>query len=587
MGANVYAGGCTFRVWAPHAESVAVIGDFNGWNPSTHPLAQEQHGYWSADIPDAKYRDRYKYAIEHHGTLHKRNDPYAREVTNSNGDSVIIDPTFDWRDGQFQMPPWHELVIYEMHIGTFHDQPDARPGNFDRAIEKLDYLANELCVNAIEIMPTAEFPGGFSWGYNPAHQFAVEQDYGGPKALRRFIQAAHARGLAVIMDVVYNHLGPSDNDLWRFDGWSAPGHNGGIYIYDDHRAPTPWGNTRPDYGRGEVRQFLRDNALYWLEEFRVDGLRLDATAYVRMVHGPGSEEIPAGWGLLQWLNLEVNQRQPWKMMIAEDLQDNAWVTKPTADGGAGFDAQWAAGFVHPVRHAIITQDDRDRDLYAVRNAILQRYNHHPLERIIYTESHDEVANGKARVPEMIWPGNADGWHAKKRSTLGAALVMTAPGVPMIFQGQEFLEDRWFTDTEPLDWSRRERLAGIVHLHRDLIRLRRNWFGNTRGLSGEHTNVFHVNNRDKVLAMHRWAAGGAGDDVVVVFNFSSRMLDGYRIGFPREGRWHLRLNSDAQVYDEHFGSATVFDTRADGGPQDGLDFSAKVTLPPYTALIFSQ
>ena len=587
MGANLEGDQCRFRVWAPHADRVAVVGSFNDWDPNRDFLEQEGFGYWAGVVEGAKYRGEYKFAIHNGFEILYRNDPYAREMTNSNGNSVIIDPTFDWGDTRgYRTPPWTEWVIYEMHIGTFNDDPSELPGTFDRAIEKLDYLANELGVNAIEVMPSAEFPGARSWGYNPSHQFAIERDYGGPKAFRRFIKAAHERGIAVILDVVYNHLGPTDIDLWQFDGWSDFGHSGGIYVYDDNRAHTPWGHTRPDYGRGEVRQYIRDNVLFWLEEFQLDGLRFDATAYMRSVNGFG-DDLPDGWGLMQWVNNEVNARQPWKLMIAEDLRNNEWVTKDTAHGGAGFDTQWSANFVHTIRHAVVTQNDQDRDMVRVANAIQHGFNGDPFERVIYTESHDEVANGQARVAEEIWPNYADSWYSKKRSTLGAAVVLTAPGIPMLFQGQEFLEDKWFADTDPLDWSRCERYAGIVQLYRDLIRLRRNWFDNTRGLQGEHVHVHHVNNVDKVLAMHRWHLGGEGDDVVVVFNFSSHSFEDYRVGFPHGGAWKLRANTDASVYDTDFGETPAFDAEAQRSDYDGFEFSGSVSLPPYSALIFSQ
>ena len=158
---------------------------------------------------------------------------------------------------------------------------------------------------------------------------------------------------------------------------------------------------------------------------------------------------------------------------------------------------------------------------------------------------------------------------------------------MIFQGQEFLEDKWFADTDPLDWSRCERYAGIVQLYRDLIRLRRNWFDNTRGLQGEHVHVHHINNVDKVLAMHRWHLGGQGDDVVVVFNFSSRSFDGYRVGFPHGGAWQLRANTDASVYDNDFGETPAFDVDAERYDYDGFEHAGTVSLPPYSALVFSQ
>jgi len=568
MGANLDGSKCRFRVWAPNALQVSVVGSFNDWNTQTDFLTHEGSGYWAGVVEGAQYRDEC-------------------ELTNSNGNSVIIDPSFDWGDAEnYSTPPWHEWVIYEMHIGTFNDGPDGDSGTFDRAIEKLDYLANDLGINAIEVMPCAEFPGSSSWGYNPSHLFAIERDYGGPKAFRRFIKAAHERGIAVILDVVYNHFGPSDIDLWQFDGWSDVGQSGGIYMYDDSRAETPWGHTRPNYGRGEVRQFLRDNALYWLEEFQLDGLRFDATGYIQSVDG-FSDDLPEGWGLMQWINREVNQKQPWKLLIAEDLRENAWVTRSEEEGGAGFDTQWSSKFTRTIREAVITQYDKDRNMIDVAAAISQCFNGDPLQRVIYTESHDEVANGNARVPEEIWPNNADSWFSKKRSTLGAAVTLTSPGIPMLFQGQEFVEDLWFTDTDPLDWGRCERYSGIVQLYRDLVRLRRNWFDNTKGLQGRNVNCHHINDAEKVLAMHRWDKGGAGDDVIVVFNFSNQTLGDYRIGFPEGGRWTLRLNTDSQQYDPDFGVASSFDTTADGSAQDGFKHSGTVALPPYSAVVYSK
>jgi 1,4-alpha-glucan branching enzyme len=584
MGANLIDGSCSFRVWAPNADRVSVAGTFNHWSADAHPLARENGGFWSADVTGAKYRDEYKFVIRFGSKAHWRNDPYARETTQSNGNSVIIDPSFEWGDeNEYRTPPWHELVIYELHIGTFNDRPGGPTGNFDTAIEKLDYLAHDLSINAVHIMPPYDFPGASSWGYNPAHLFAVERDYGGPKALRRFVRAAHERGIAVIFDVVYNHFGPSDLDLWRFDGWSQASHEGGIYFYDNHRRPTPWG-PRPDYGRGEVRQFIRDNALHWLTEFRADGLRFDATAYIRT---SDSGDLPDGWGLLQWINNEIDARMPWKLTIAEDLRNNEWITKTTGGGGAGFDSQWDAQFVHPIRRAVITREDKDRNMSEVAHAIGHCYNGNPIERVIYTESHDEVANGHSRVPEEIWPGKADSWFSKKRSTLGAAVTFTSPGIPLLFQGQEFLEDRWFHDDDPIEWHRRDKFAGIVRLYGDLIRLRRNWHNNTRGLRGPHVNIFHVNHWDKVIAYHRWDQGGPGDDVVVVANFSARTLHDYTIGLPRGGWWSLRLNSDAQSYDRDFGACHVGDVWAGDWDRDGLNHSGSLSLPPYTALVFSQ
>jgi 1,4-alpha-glucan branching enzyme len=405
-----------------------------------------------------------------------------------------------------------------------------------------------------------------------------------PQGLQRFVKAAHALGIAVIMDVVYNHFGPGDLDLWQFDGWSDENHNGGIYFYDNERSHTDWGHTRPDYGRPEVRQYLRDNALFWLNKYRLDGLRFDSVSNIRGVNG---RELPDGWSLLQWIHNEIRSAQPWKITVAEDLQNNEWITKATDAGGAGFASQWDAGFVHPVREAVIAQNDADRNLHAVRDALSHRYNSDAAQRVIYTESHDEVANGHARVPEEIWPGNAGSWFSRKRSTLGAALVFTAPGIPMIFQGQEFLEDRYFRDSAPLDWTKLDTYAGINALYRDLIRLRRNWFNQTRGLRGQQINVHHVNNTDKVIGFHRWQNGGPGDDVVIVANFANRSFDSYALGFPRAGSWRVRFNSDWRGYGADFGDQPGYDTWADSNLRDGMPFQANVGVGPYSVLILSQ
>lgn len=590
MGTILYDGGAAFRVWAPFAEKVSVAVEFIEGNPTANPLASEGNGFWSADVAGVKVGMQYRFVIHRDSQLMlKRRNPYASELDRETGNCVVHDPDFDWTGDDFIIPPKDELVIYEMHVGTFNDAPGSGPGTFGEVIPMLPYLSG-LGINAIEIMPVAEFDMDYSWGYNPSMPFSVETALGGPQGLQQFVKAAHQQGIAVLLDVVYNHFGPFDLDLWQFDGWSAPGHRGGIFFYDDDRAVTPWGDTRPDYGRGEVRQFLRDNALFWLNKYRLDGLRFDSVVNIRNRNGRNDDpagDLPDGWNLLQWINNEIRARQPWKITIAEDLQENEWITKDTGSGGAGFGSQWDSGFVHPIRRAIITPNDAERDMFAVRDALYQRYNGDALQRVIYTESHDEVANGHARVPEEIWPGRAESWFAKKRSTLGAALVFTAPGIPMIFQGQEFLEDGWFEDTMPLDWTKRVTNSGIYTLYRDLIRLRRNWYNHTRGLRGQNLNVHHVNQNDKLIAYHRWDNGGAGDDVVVVANFANRGYNSYTLGLPRAGVWRVRFNSDWQGYSEDFGNQPGSDTTAENGAQDGMAFRANVGIGPYSVLILSQ
>jgi len=578
MGAIISPDGIGFRVWAPHATSVAVLGDFNDWAQDADVLDPAGDGYWYGFVAGAATGQEYKFSVTAGGETFARRDPYGFEVTNSVGNSVVYDHgAFDWEDTDHHCPPFHELVIYELHVGSFNKE-DGTVGTLYDVVERLQHI-QDLGANAIQVMPVAEFAGDVSWGYNPSDPFAVESAYGGPDALKTLVREAHKRGMAVIQDVVYNHFGPSDLDLWQFDGWSE-NDLGGIYFYQDWKSSTPWGDTRPDYGRDEVRRYIHDNARMWLHDYQMDGLRLDMTPYMRSVDGSGMD-IPEGWSLMRWIADTVRAEFPEHILIAEDLHGNALVTS-TAPEGAGFHAQWDSHFVHPVREAITEINDEWRSIPAVVEAITTNYGD-AFARVIYTESHDEVANGKARVPAEIDPGDQSGWAAQKRSTLGAALVMTSPGIPMIFQGQEFLEGGWFRDHVPLDWRRDEHYEGIANLYADLITLRLNRWGWTRGLTGQNVNVLVADDEANLIGFHRWMDGGPGDDVVVLVNLANESREEVSIDLPAPGLWKLRFNSDAHTYSSLFGNFESFDVEASGdGPWRG-----NVSIAPYSVLIYSQ
>lgn len=530
MGAILYSGGTAFRVWAKFAEKIYVVGEFNNWSETANPLASEGNGYWSVDVSGAKEGQQYRYLI-HSPFLdkpHYRTDPYAEQVDKESGNSYISSSEFDWGTNHFKMPSWNELVIYELHVGSFYDLNNHDiPGDFADIISKLDYL-QELGINAIELLPISGFPGKTSLGYNPALPFDIKSSYGTKRDFKNFIKTVHAKGIALLLDVVFSHWGPEDLDkaLWQIDGWSQ-NNGGGIYFYNDWRRQTDFGD-RPDFGRPEVRQYIRDNLQMWLNQYRVDGLRFDSTGNIRNVcdkNNDPAHDLPDGWSLMQWLNDEINSRQPWKITIAEDLKGNEWITKDTGSGGAGFDSQWDSSFYWAIHKALVNSSDEGRDMYSIKNAIEQGFGTNALTRIIFTESHDEVAeiNHKVRLPEAIDPAHADSWFAKKRSTLGAVVTLTSPGIPMIFMGQEFLSWGSWHDSKPMDWNNLSKFGGIHDLYQRLIRLRRNWDNNTRGLQGQHVNVFHVNDKDKAIAFHRWDNGGAGDDVVVVLNEARSLL----------------------------------------------------------------
>ena len=578
--------GVTFRTWAPNAQAVSVALASTFYSTTAHQLSSEGNGYWSGDIASVLPGAQYKFAIKYNNTYRLKNDPRARDLTNSVGTSIVYDPAaYQWQTSNFQIASWNELVIYEMHIGTFGTSASGSPpATFSNAISKLDHLV-DLGVNCVSLMPINEFPGDLSWGYNPSYPFSVESAYGTPDDLKRFVDAAHARGIAVLNDVIYNHLGPTDMDMWQFDGWSQ-NNLGGIFFYNNAtQAATPWGNTRPDYGRAEVRQFIRDNALMWLDEFRMDGLRWDGTKYIRRTDQYG-QELPYAWGMLQWCNDQINAQFPGKISVAEDFDDNAWISKPTSVGGAGFDSQWD-WFVHNVRDVIQQTWDSGRDMAKIREAITHNYNGNHTERVIYVESHDEVANGKQRMSSTISPSTPGDYYARKRSTLGAAVTFFSPGIPFMFQGQEMLEDGYFTDTDPLDWTKVTTYAGIVQMYKDMIALRRNTQAVTKGLTGPNTNVFHMNNSNKLVGWHRWMNGGTGDDVVVLVNFSANSWSNYRIGMPRGGMWKCRFNSDWNGYSSDFANTASLDVDANGYAYDGLPQSATLNIGPYSVLVYSQ
>jgi 1,4-alpha-glucan branching enzyme len=616
MGAIPYSGGATFRVWMLFADSVSVTGDFNGWAVPGVAMARDGgSNYWSVDVPGAKVGQGYKFYLPYKANPNHnayRMDPYARSVKTDDGNilnGVIASTDAAYEAGGYSTPPWNETVIYELHIPTFNADPPEPPGTFVSAMMRLPELA-ELGVNAIEIMPLGQYSGSASTGYNPGYIFAVEDAFGGPDGLRTFVNAAHAEGIAVILDVVYNHV--DGLDLWQFDGWSVEGRtcpwcaphpppvnvDGGIYFFQDDRAHTPYSHARFDAGRPEVCQYLFDNVTRWLEDRFLDGLRFDSITSIRNIQDQYNgyalvQPVPEGIALLQRFNQHVQGKQPWKIMIAEDLQGDPFITQPVDSGGLGFDAQWDDNFCYSVRGAATASNDSERNIAGLGFAIARMNGGSAFQSIVYSENHDKDDPGHSqggRLPAIIGNGQADSWFAKKQSTLAACVVLTTPGIPMLFMGQEFLEYRPFpnygSEPEPIDWTRKDTYNGIWTLYRDMIRLRRNWNNNTRGLSGRNVHVLPVSG-DNMLVYHRWDQGGAGDDVVVVVNFANQRYANYEIGVPQPGMWRVRLNSDARVYDGYFDDWPSFDTEANGPGLNGMPYSASISVGAYTCLVLSQ
>ncbi len=606
LGATLHNDGTTtFRVWAPFVDSVAV--KVNGG--AVVPLRKEP-GHtdpadttWIGTIPGTKAGNKYRYVIGLAGVTREYNDPRAQELTgfdlpdgfglSGNDDkpqSVIVDSTFSMP--AFTEPTFNTMVIYELHIGTFNN-------TFAGAAQKLEYLKS-LGMNAVEVLPINQnplfpdhIPPDHDWGYDPVQFFAIKTKYGTPQDFKEFVKQCHQRQIAVIVDVVYNHL-IGNNLLNQFGGFAPSEIPGGVFLYGGDRAKTGFG-PRPDYGRPQVRQYINDSALSLLRDYGVDGLRFDDTIDIR-TFGQARTPNNEGAELLQEINSlyrNTDPKQPSKITIAEDLQSSGDVTLQSGSTGLEFNSQWDDTMVNVLRDVVSKVNDSDRDLFAVKGVIEKKIGSDVFGRVIYTENHDQVGHppGQNRLAALIDTTDHVSIFAKKRSTLAAAIMLTSPGIPMIFQGQEMLDTRAFGFNAPsnVDFSRADdpQFKGIVQLYHDLIALRRNLGGKTRGLTGQNLNVFHVDNDNKTLAYHRWENGGAGDDVVVVANFSNVPMQNLNIGFPRQGLWHVLFNSGANVYDPAFINGDSFDTTANPGGKDGLNFNGTVGIGPYSVVIFSQ
>lgn len=553
LGALVHDNGVDFSVWAPFAKEVALL-HWLEFEWGEVPMESDGKGYWTVKNVDAEPGQLYKYRITTQlGEKLDRNDPYARQLTDSDtGSSVIVANDFEWNDADtFVQTPKEKAIIYELHIGTFNKPDASTTGTFETAIEKLDYIA-ELGVTYIELMPVTSMAMGHGWGYAPNYIFSIETAYGGRHGLLEFVKACHQKGIGVIIDVVYNHFF-NESDLWQFDGWSE-NDRGGIYFFNDERGDTPWGG-RPDYGRPEVRQFILDNIAMWFGEYKIDGLRVDSTIYMRNTDGNNDKpelDIPEAWSLLGEINHLAHKINPNALMIAEDNSTNDGIVKARKDNGMGFDAQWEVGFPHVIRDSLgITHNDTQPALQGIEYELGHTYTGSAFDKVIFADSHDTAANGSTRLNEAVSPGNAESFSARQRVLLASAVALTAPGIPMLLQGQEFMQEGAFNEWKMLEWDKTEQFDGIVQAHRHLIDLRLNKYDNTRGLTGNTTEVLHRDDDNDVIAYHRKDTGGSGDDTIVVINFSGTRFDQYDIPFPLEGTWHVRFSSSWKGYDVDF------------------------------------
>ena len=565
MGVSSSPEGTWVRVWAPNATSVEIVGDFNSWKASAGERLQkdESSGIWTVLLRRSLPKGAYQFVINGQ----RKRDPYNRAVSADSKSSLFYDTAaFDWQgDRPVDLTP-DDSVIYELHAGAFFDPKpdDGRPATFDDVVKRLDYLV-ELGVTTVLLMPVHEFWGMHSWGYNPSDPFAVEQAYGGPDGLKRLVQECHRRGLAVHLDIVHNHYGPENLDLLKFDG-SGGDTLGGIYFYNEPEiALTPWG-PRVRYEQPMVRRYVKDNALMWLGEYHLDGFRWDSTVNIR-AYDMGNQPLPIGQQMLDEVNAAIREQFPRRLSIAEDSLNIGT-----------FDASWDYDFHHSVMGELKAKDDADRRISSIGTAIGARPE---MRRVIYVDNHDEAGkiNGQTRIANDAAPSDPSGDLARRMSGLGALFTLTSPGTPLLFMGNEFQETGFFHDDIPLDWGKRTRHAGLLALHRDLIRLRRDLDGAGPALKGLETDVPVMDENRKLLVYWRWHTSQPNHRMVIAANLSSQPLAAV-VPFPSAGPWRTQLNTDWAKY----GGAAK--EEASPFSFNNAPFKGRTSLAPYSARVFT-
>jgi 1,4-alpha-glucan branching enzyme len=588
LGANVTDEGVAFAVWAPTAQGVRVVGDFTGWGPHDGwPMrSMGSSGVWELLVPDARHGQRYKFRIlGRDGVWREKADPLARYCEPPpRTASVVFHSAYEWGDAEWLArreagEPWREPVsIYEVHLASW------RPGLSyqDLATQLVEYVVR-MGFTHVELLPVMEHPYGGSWGYQVTGFYAPTARLGDPDGFRLLVDSLHRAGIGVILDWVPAHFPRDEWALGRYDGTALYEHA------DPQRGEHPdWGTFVFDYGRPEVRNFLVANALYWLDEFHADGLRVDAVAsmlyldYSREdgqwspnVHG-GRENLDAV-GFLQELTATVYKHHPGVLMVAEE--STAWpgVTMPTSSGGLGFGFKWNMGWMH------------DTLEYVSKDPVHRQYHHNQMtfatvyawsENFVLPISHDEVVHGKRALVAKA-PG--DWW--RQRATLRAllAFMWSFPGKNLLFMGCELADGHEWSEERGLDWSLLgiEEHAAVARLVADLNTTYRHdpalWSRDTT--PDGFAWIVGDDAGNNVFAFER--VGSGGELMVCVANFSALPHEGYRVGLPRGGRWLEILNTDGTGYGgSGVGSGEV---QTDDLPWHGRPVSASLRIPPLGAL----
>jgi len=599
LGAHPVEGATEFAVWAPNAQSVSVIGDFNDWDPQRHPLRPGgDSGIWSARVPEARKGSVYKYHVvsRHAGYRVDKADPYAfRAETPPKTASVVWDLEYEWNDAEWMrgrerrngLAAPHS--VYEVHLGSWMRSPD-RPDEvlgFRTLAPLLAEYAKRMGFTHVELMPVMEHPFYGSWGYQCTGYFAPSSRYGTAQDFMHFIDVLHQHGIGVILDWVPSHFPWDAHGLGFFDGTHLYEHS------DPRQGHHPdWASAIFNYGRNEVRAFLASSAHFWLERFHADGLRVDAVAsmlYLDYGRQPG-EWVPNRYGgrenleaieFMRFLNETLYRDFPGMQTIAEE--STAWpqVSRPTYLGGLGFGMKWNMGWMH------------DSLNYFKRDPVYRKHHHDSLtfslwyafhENFVLPLSHDEVVHGKGSLIRRM-PG--DDWQQFANLRLLYGYMWAHPGKKLLFMGGEFGQRREWSHDESLEWHvlQYPLHEGVQRWVADLNRVYRdNPALHARDFSTEGFRwVQRGDWEQSALSFLRLADEGV-PPVLVVCNFTPVPRFNYRVGVPRGGYWREMLNSDATAYGgsglgNHGGAEAV------PMPYEDYSHSLTLTLPPLAAVFF--
>ncbi|HZO02032.1 MAG TPA: 1,4-alpha-glucan branching protein GlgB [Burkholderiales bacterium] len=599
LGAHVLGDGTQFAVWAPNAAQVAVIGDFNGWDPRANPMHPNDAGIWNAKVPGAKQGSLYKFhVVSRHGNFRaEKADPYAfRCEAPPSTASMVWKLDYEWNDGDWMKNrARHNALgapcsIYEMHAGSWRRDPsDPRRLLSWREIAQplADYM-KYLGFTHVELMPVMEHPFYGSWGYQCTGYFAPSSRYGTPQDFMHLVDVLHQNGIGVILDWVPSHFPWDQHGLGFFDGTHLYEHS------DPRQGHHPdWASAIFNYGRNEVRAFLSSSAHFWLEKYHADGLRVDAVASMLYLdygrkHGEwipnrhGGRENLDAIDFLRFLNETLYRDFPDIQTIAEE--STAWpqVSRPNYVGGLGFGMKWNMGWMH------------DTLGYFKRDPVYRKHHHDELtfslwyafhENFVLPLSHDEVVHGKGSIIGRM-PGDA--WRQFANVRLLYGMMWSHPGKKLLFMGCEFAQRREWTHEDSLEWhatSLDERHQGVQRWVADLNRVyRENPSLHVKDFSGD--GFRWINRGDweaSVLSFLRLGPEGSAP-VLVVGNFTPVPRTNYRVGVPSGGRWRELLNSDAGYYGGS-GMGNQGGIEAQPMPYEDLSYSLSLTLPPLAVLFF--